>query len=779
MLKEVIFRDDQKIATSDLNNLSLFSRQTFDALVSNAVSNLRYFTGFGATKTGITEVTVAPGWYWGGGPVYVREEATVFNMLTGGNYMPTTTKRIVAIVAYGEAIETDVQERSFVIDDQGNTEPNSVSMERLRYARLALVSGTESPDPQRPTLDASVIPVAWVRLTTSGVETIDMAEEYRLTSIEKLKQLVAAIDEWRAQIGQILDTILSELARTQAAIPPDYEDVLTNLRSRIEDLENAAKQPASVVQTFVDRFTSMRDSDGDYTGYNAKVGNGLTFGGGTATFQTVELNNPLDPRVKVANNILTPQQTGNKPRLSISNPDGSLAISQYTVQTTERVQKTLSRKIAAYTLVMDPPGTCWESNYRLGELKKYFNLDEDVASAWITNLIDQIKSKDTTKGTIYQFDWKAPDGTPVTVTRSVGAHIASVRFAKAITYDETYWEFVTKDATVSGSQVAQTFLNATNGWMTEVGLLFDQVSVTGDVHVFVTEVEGGKPVAGSVISRGTIAVANLKSGQEVKCQIEPVYLSGGKSYAIMVATSGNHFLKVRSGNKYISGTAYYLDDNGEWQAVQNSGDICMNLYFPGFDDTRIEVQMKPLTRAGGISSIRINAAYHVPDGTRLVWEIQRAGKWYQLSEGEYGALIGSPTLVNLRAVFIGTRDLMPAIDMSQTEIELLGQETTLTHISELHELDATTNSVKVHYWVRGWHDGKHDLDCFLITPGSPDTVVSPSTQTFTPDPEDGTSVKMEAVFTLSAKDKYRVKTTGSLGGSDGVFVITERRDFAF
>lgn len=780
MLREVIFRDDQKIVTADLNNQGgAFSRQTFDALIANAVSSLRYYTGFGVIKTGLTEVTVAPGHYWGGGPVFVRSEATVFNMLTGGNYMPTVTKRIVAIVAYGEAIETDVQERTFVKDDQGNVESNSVAMERLRYARLALVSGAESPDPQRPTLDASVIPVAWVRLTTSGVETIDMAEEYRLPSIESLKQLVTAIDEWRAQIGQILDTILSELARTQAAIPPDYGDLLRGLLARIEELENIAKQPASAVQSFLDRFLSLRDSDEDYDGYNAKVGDGLTFAGGTPEYQEIELNNALDPRIKVANNILTPQQTATKPRLTISNPDGALAISQYTVQTTERVQKTLSRTIHAYAVNLQPNSTRFLDNAQLNDLSRYFELDESVVSAWITKLTGQVRVQDAVNSGIYTFEFKGPGGEPITIIRTIGAATATIKFAKAITVKETYWDVVTKDATVTGSQVAQTFLNATNGWMTEVGVLFDQVAVTGDVHVFITEVEGGKPVPGSVISRGTIAVANLRSGQEVKCQIEPVYLAGGKSYAVLFSSAGNHFLKVRSGNKYISGAAYYLDDNGEWQPVQNSGDVCMSLYFPAFESTRIEVQMKPLTRAGGISSIKINAACHVPEGTRLVWEIQRAGKWYQISEGEYGALTGSPTLVNLRAVFIGTRDLMPAIDMSQTEVELLGQDGTFTHISHVHDLDAATDSVQVHYYIRGWHEGEHDLDCDLILPGSPDTVKAPDTLTFTPDPHDATAVKATAVFTLSAKDAYRVKTTGTKGGSDGVYVVTERRDFAY
>lgn len=784
MLREVLFRDDQKLTTTDLNNLGLFPRQTFDALVEDAISQLRYFTGFTVTKTGQTEITISPGRYWAGGPVFVKSDPTVQNLLTGGNYMPVVTRRKIAIVTYGEPIETDVEERSFIIDDAGNTEPQSVPMERLRAARVALVAGAESPDPQKPTLDVGVIPVGWITLTTSGVldGSIEMAEDYRLPSVESLKQKIADLQAWRALTGQILDTIQTELAKVQASMPPDLSALMLEVLRRLDELERLIKRPASAVKEFVDAFISLRETDEEYSGYDAKVDGGLKFPGGTPEYQEIVLNNALDPKIKNTNNILSPAMSGTKARVVIDNPDGQLSISQYTTQETVRVQKTMSRTVYEYQTAfsINANGVRFPSK----NLTAMFGSKVNPAdlTGWLEKLYDQIVVQDALALKSRTFKFRGPEGSELDVTfnpqSDSGTYGVVVVGGKVSTVSEPYWEEITRDATVTGSQVAQTFLNATNGLMTAVGLRFGQVALSGDVKVFICETEGGKPVAGSVISKGTIAAANLNTNAEVLCQIEPVQLLGGRMYAVVVVTTGNHFLRVRSGDKYRYGSAYYLSDTAEWLPVQNSGDICLGLYFPAFEQTRVEVLMQPLTRAGGIASIRINAAQIVPSGTKLVWEVQRAGKWYQISEGEYGALTGAPTLVNLRAVFIGTRDLMPSIDMSQTEVELLGADDTFTHISTVLTCSATT-SVQVHAYITGWDPDEHEIDIDLILPGSPDTVESADSLTITPDPHDATTVKVVAVFTPTSTTAFRVKITGDKGESDAEFVVNERRAFAF
>lgn len=785
MQRKVIFRDFQKMVTSDLNNISGFTQETFDAVVSNAVSSLRYYTGFAVTKTGQTEITVAPGHYWGGGPIFVRAEPTVFNLLTGGKYMPNATKTIVAVVVNGETIDTDMQSRSFKQNQEGQTMPETVAMERLRYARVSLVPGIENPSPNRPTLDVGVIPIAWVTLTTAGVERVEMDEGYLLPSIESLNQLIDDINTWRSDIGQLINTILSELVRIQAAIPPDNTALILELIRRVGELENLAKQPPSALQTFIDRFGSLQDSDTAYAGYDAIVEDGLRFPRGTPSYSAIALNNPLDSRIKVTNNIMTPALTGTAARITIDNPDGALSISQYTPQITERVQKTISREVityetAAHFIVSPATGRLDHSVGTVYDALRQTGMTTAQVSAWLETMYDAILLLDVKMTKAQKFQFRGPDGDTYDVSvigTSVGFKATIKGLAKKSTVEETYWEEVTRDATATGSQVCQTFLNATNGWLSQVETHFDQVGTAADVQVFVVETRGDKPVNHAVLSRGTVPVASLQSNGKIKCQVEPVYLQGGRSYAVIWVTQGNHFLKVRSGNKYPTGAAFYLNELGEWLPVQNSGDICMSLYFMAFAQTRVEVQMQPLTREGGIAGIRINAAQHVPEGTSILWEIQRAGRYYQISEGEIGALDGNPTLVNLRAVFVGTRDLMPAIDMSQTEIELLGPVANLTHFSKERTLSAATSSIQVHYDILGYNKNEHTIGCSLVLAGG--ATETADSLTVTPDPQDSTSARVVAVFTPSAITSYRVKTTGNRGAATTGFVSTERRDFPF
>jgi len=781
-MRDVIFRNDQKIVSGDLNNVFVFAKQFYDALVANAITNQRYFSGFEVTKTGQTEITVAAGHYWGGGPVFVRSDATAFNLLTGGAYMPVTTRRIIAVVAYGDTIETDTQERSFVIDDQGNTEPQSVAMERLRYARLALVAGTEGPSPQKPTLDAGVIPVAWLTLTTSGVldGSIEMAETYRLPSVESLYQRANEFAAWRAAIGQILDSIQSEIARIQAALPPNLSDVLMAMLARIEALEARLTVPAGNTpadERFVDRFLSERDSDTEAVGYAAVVDNGLRFPAGVPTRVAIELNNPVDPKVKKIGNLILPAFSGETLRLSIDNPDGMLSISQYQSQLTTRVQKMLTRTVtkALGNIVVRT------ANPATPSLKGLFSR-VDITRPEYERFVEQVRAMDFTQQMSTKFTFKRDGGEvyDVHVTHFMGGPDitwSTIGISEKAVVQEPYWEVVTKPAVFTGSQVAQTFWNATNGWLTAVGIRFGQVGGAGNVNVLITEMQGNKPAKTTIVGRGVINVANLHTNGPIRCELEePVFTKGGRTYAVILLTTGSHFVRVRSGDKYGFGTAFHLDDNGEWQPVQNSGDLSIDLWYAQFAQTRIEVQMESLSRVGGISDLKITAATWEPEGTNLTWETQRAGKWYQISEGEYEALATNPVLVNLRMVFTGSRDLMPGVDLAQTEAELGLTTDEFTHFSVDHELGANADEVHVVYEVEGWDEAEHDLTARLIISASP---VAADSSVVELDPEDTTRARITFVFTPSAMDTYAIETVGETTDETNQFVVVKRTDFAF
>lgn len=777
MLREVIFRDDQKIVTPDLNNLSQFSRETFDALVTNAVSSMRYFSGFGVTKSGQAEITITAGHYWAGGPVFVRSTSTVFNLLTGGSYLPVVTKRKVAIVVYGETITTDVQDRSFVIDDQGNTEPQSVAMERLRYARLALVAGAESPDPQKPTLDVGVIPVGWITLNTSGVidGSIEVANDYKLPSIESLKQLIAAIELWRAQIGQVLDTIQSELIRTQAMIPPDILALLANMAMRMDALEKLARQPASAVKTFIDRFIDLTDSDTAASGYSARVDNGLHFPSGAPVYAAVVLANPLDAKVKRVNNIILPAWT-ERPRISVLDFDSELSISQYPVTTYESRQVFGSRQVTTYGDWVHSGPSSW-----------YLQIAATVGyrdQAEFNAIINTLTANSWANGATQTFSLKSPGGE--TYTFEAVNQVDDMGFQGAVLFRQAnvktweqypYWTTVNQTSNVTGSTLIQTFKNVTNGWMTAVGLYFSQVAGSGDLTLEICEVNAGRADLSKVLGRGTVNAANLTSNAEVKVQINPTYVMGGRDYAYVLRSSGNHFVRIATGNKYAQGTLSYITNTGAQEAVQNSGDLCFQAYFAQFANTRVEVQMNNLDMPGGMSAIKIIAATIVPEGCDLIWEIQRAGKWYQISRGEVAALQGYPTNVALRAVFIGTTDLMPGIDMSQIEAELTKTLTALVHESKAHALAAASTSVQVHCYVEGWDAAAHSLTCTLV--GTSGTPVSPAATVTDIDPEFPQRVRRRFTFAPSSTSSYKVRLAGSTSDATKFFSVDTRYDFAF
>ncbi|MCK5934496.1 MAG: hypothetical protein KAG89_20275 [Fulvimarina manganoxydans] len=792
MLKRYMSRDNQSVTTQDLNDLGNFPRQSFDALVSNAVSGLKYFSGFAATRSGQAEVTLGPGYFWGGGPFYSREGDTVFNFLTGGSYLPAAAglKRKVAIVTYGETVQTDVQDRGFRTDDEGAAQSQSVPVQEYRYARLDLISGPIAADPQKPTLDVGLVPVAWVTLDNNGVlETngIEMAEDYRLPSVESLKQLIRAIQSWREQIGQAIDTIQTELITIKAAIPHRIGKLLQDIIARLDELEHLAKRPASAVKVFIEQFISEDFSDTDAAGYSAKVEFGLSFPLGASAVQPIALVNPLDAKVKTVNDIMLPAWTEKK-RVSVTDGDGEISILQYPVSTRETVQKFLTRtvwELEPFENVQYRDGIGLGSSVLLTQVleqatRQAFSeaggsySQSDLVAAW-----DEAKAQLAANGIGKMFEVRGAGGEArgfqIYAQDHYGATVYYYRLTRKIVSQEPYWDTVTTTTQVSGTHVSQTFNQATDGWLTSVEFELSQVAGSGDVHILVCETAGGKPKLDAVIGRGMVSVASLVAGMN-RAPINPTFMKGGRMFSIILASSGNHFLRTKSGNTYAQGAAFYLDDTGAWQPIQNSGDLCFGLNFATFASNRIEVQMQSLELAGGISTMRLLTADREPDGTRLIWEVQRAGRWYQISEGEPEALSGAPNLVAFRAVFIGTQDLMPGFDISQSEVQLGRLADEFKHISIERTLDAATTSVQLAYEVQGWDSDDHVLVPSVIVAGSP---VAADTVTSFANPDNSAKVRFLADFTVPSTTSFTPVLDGATDTTGKYFVVTERRDSAF
>ncbi len=149
-----------------MNNAQDFAQSALDHVVADAIDPGKGYRGFSASKTASSEITLTTGRLYAGGMVYARNEDVVVDLF---NLLPLVTQKRIAIVSYGQAVETDIQPRDFLIDAQtGSTEPQSVAMESHRRAEISTVSGVEGPDPSYPATDASVTVIAYVLLDTAA-----------------------------------------------------------------------------------------------------------------------------------------------------------------------------------------------------------------------------------------------------------------------------------------------------------------------------------------------------------------------------------------------------------------------------------------------------------------------------------------------------------------------------------------------------------------------------------------------------------------------------------
>ena len=209
MQKQVIFRDRQELQGADFENLQAYVAQTFGDLIGDGISDGRHYAGFAVSQKSATEVDATAGRLYDAGQVFITEATQTLDLFSR---LPVAQKRIVALVAWGAGVDTDVEPRDFLVDlTNGTTEPQAVAMTRLQQATLDLVSGAESADPQAPDTGDNVA-IAYITLGTTGVESIEQLTGNRLPQARDIDQ---RLGNGRREKSGSLD---QEIAQSQKAL---------------------------------------------------------------------------------------------------------------------------------------------------------------------------------------------------------------------------------------------------------------------------------------------------------------------------------------------------------------------------------------------------------------------------------------------------------------------------------------------------------------------------------------------------------------------------------
>lgn len=756
MQEQVIFRDDQEVPASDLNSIETYARSSIDRVVKEGISDAKHYTGFTAVKKSATVLTVQPGAFWSAGKVYIYTDAQDVDVF---NHLAVATKRKVLVGVYGVEQEVDVEPRDFMIDAENNvTEPQSVAMRRVRVAVVDTVGGAESADPQTPGTPTTHIGFALVTMDTEQILSVEMLTANRLPSVYLNHQRLSELERWRLLIDPQISTIASDIAalkefQRKAAKNTD----LATLAFDVAILKEIANEPDDFVNWGADRFLDEDESDTGHGSYNARSDEGIRFPWAATSSKALKLANPTDPLVKTVNGLTLPRWTETA-RLSLNAYAGERSVSQYQTQSTDTVQLTRTRRRVRY-----------------GETKTVCTNSRWWSSGEYDPESGIFKYKDET--------YTVANMPGERVQRLGLTHRVRVTRFWEDTYEEAYWDRVTTTATISGAITAQSFLNSQEGWLTSIDLKLTRIDQANDIEVLVAETLLGAPNMERVIARTTLQGENTvqyvpETGSGLtNVPLTPTFLDAGKRYCVVLITGGDYYVALTQEAVTIHGTFFYSTD-GVFFMGDAVNDMMLNLNFARFDATRVEVSLgwgtaNALELAGGIMDIDILAETVMPGSTRLDYQVRPSATWITMEASEGAVLASAPNLLPIRAVFNGTRDVMPAIRLDTSQCEVSRPGTTFTHISTERTLASPCDVVTVSVDLEGFDDTPHDCTVSILVTGGGEEAAD-----VVADKEITDGLRRTATFNVSPMSGYRVKVVGTTNNAAVSFHVAQRVDYA-
>ncbi|MCA1987612.1 MAG: hypothetical protein LDL07_00500 [Desulfarculus sp.] len=692
MERQVIFRDRQEAQALDLNNVQLFSDQSLRHLISDAITGESMFVGLVVSAPSATELQVASGRLWSGatGLVYRKDQAETVSVFS---QLPVSDQRWLAVSVIGQEIESDIQPRDFLIDlDTGQTEPRAVAMELRREVVVHIQPGLESADPQKPEPPTGYTIIAHVRLNTSGVQEIVLAENKRLMRLFEVWQATLANAAWIAQATPKIASLISDIANLYHRLARIKAPVNINeIAADVALLKDLAQLPDAYASYAGDSFLSPAESDTAHPEFYARVEEGIRFPWAGQTERQPALFNPYETAVKNHDGLILPAYVHVARVQVVDGYKGSLAISQYTyeehvlkqgVRTVQRVRYGPTREVCTN-------GAGWQQGM------------ED----YVTNVFGGSPS-----------GWQALE--------EYGQH-GDHRWLRLREYwidtvQETYWYTEVVEHVIQGAQIAQTFLNSQNGWLTRIGLQFDKAGADGVIHLHLCEVTLGMPDKRRCIGATSVAAADLRirPNETVFTFPQPVYLEAGKRYALVLTTGGDHHVATVHGTYMTNGTLFHSTD-GAYYVGDHERDLMMRLYYAQFANVRTIAELEPLDLASGIADLDLLMEAIVPDSTQLVIEYQKPGDgvWHPVAAGTAGQLLGLPAMLKLRTVFVGSQDLMPGFALSGSRFQAARPATNFRHLSTQRILSAPSEDIDVILDLQAWDETKHTCTCQLKAGG--------------------------------------------------------------
>jgi len=345
-------------------------------------------------------------------------------------------------------------------------------------------------------------------------------------------------------------------------------------------------------------------------------------------------------------------------------------------------------------------------------------------------------------------------------------------------YYRYYWRAYTYTYTIpgkplSGSMAGQTFQVKSPRVLKGFDIMtYKPASYrnAANPRLLLVETAYGAPVLNKVICEGTFrddtAMASTSSAIAVHVDLEyPILLNANKSYAFVIVAEST-WNSSYSANQDSTGGVFYTQDGQFWTS-DLAKDLCYSLRFADFGATTEHViELTPLSLSGGIASISLKTAAEIDAASSLDFEVSINDQWRPIDI--ISELENLPPYTPIRAKFVGNKDVMPLLNVEQSEIIAFRPATELNYISTERK-DEGTGRVNITYEVTGYNPEYHEFLPYLKTKKG---VIEPSLATHRTS-SDGFVTTFDFTFILpEGVDTYHQIINGKTKTATRLFDVT-------
>lgn len=760
MKKSPIFRDSTEVSVEDMDNFVDNIKKSDDDIVVDALQRGRRFTGLVVQTTSSTSVSVGAGRLWFDGARYYLDD-------TGGLPLdllpikPTLQKRIIAIVAYPETVQSDLEYRDYETDaETGVKEPRQVNVNEYRHIRLEAVAGAQAVSPQNPVIDASAVIIAYVSMDTTGITSVARNFAAELDNLGDVAGRVTGLEDWRDQVDPQIGAITSQIADIESRLSRIGSNELQYaLAVDMARVKEKMAIPAAYVNYRADFFLNDSQSDKTAMGYAARTDEGLRFAPEAENETQLAIFNQYNPDVMTSGDGMVLPKYENILSRVVKGGVGEMSLAQYAYELRTTTLLTTTRARVRYGAEFEQsagsqfflsgqftPGV--NATYQIN----LFQRAGETFQAYETGRTDAEGYK------IYRFSqfWQDSLSSP-------------------------YWSRVNSQQNLTGYAFVETFVQQRDAWVTGISARVSKKPNSGNLYVGICEAtDAGYPDITRMITLvhqdAPAWVPEGGYGYNI-VDTPPIFLKGGKRYGYVLMTQADYWVQVvETGTSPTTGTLFYGLNGGVWQSEPNRH-IMFDLRFASFKQNQVSVDLQGLSLSGGISAIDLLSEQIVPDSTSLTFEVQINGVWKPLSATTTASVLAAkPPLVPLRAVFSGTSDIMPGLRLANSRCRVSRPKTALKHVTKTETLAAPSSSIKTVAQLRNF-DAAHHTHTQTLLVGAGYTTVETADSVV--DVVRGDVTERTCVFNLAAPaSSYKRVVAQTTDDAANLFVVDSLSDVA-